>query len=255
MRAWWRSAITISRYWFCGQIVHFILHSENNRTQHTHSQNIANSQHGYWLSPGLDMHWAHHVFTISFVVHCISQIEVTTLPGHPGYSDGFICMGHTSFRKLQHLSFGVFSYRHLWKDAELKIINLCYLVILISEPLAHTQVYLRSHAADLLGPAFPRVLQLQSIQVPGVEQQKRSRTNEISSNTVGIWRIRAPQRIRLTGNMREFVLLQFSSRFCIEVVKVAKIKFDPAGCLLFDRPQMWSNTVVHNNVWRVTNIL
>lgn len=64
--------------------------------------------------------------------------------------------------------------------------SVCNLVILFSEPLAHTQVTRHSHAADFWSPAFPRVFQLQSTQVPREEQQQPSRTNEISSNTVGI---------------------------------------------------------------------
>lgn len=121
-----------------------------------------------------------------------------------------------------------------------------YLVILFSEPLAHTRVNWRSHAADCSGPALPRIFQLQSIQVPRVEQQPLSRTNEISSDTVGIWRMHSPKKLGYTRNKWKSALLFFFSRFCIKIAKVAKTKFDPPGCLLFDRPQMWSITGVHN---------
>lgn len=66
---------------------------------------------------------------------------------------------------------------------------------LVSELLAHTQVYLRFTCCLSQGLSTAKHTSSRSGATTALQD------NEISGNTVGIWRIRSPKELGFTGNM------------------------------------------------------
>lgn len=168
MRAWWRSGITITRYWFCGQIMYFIQAApswwKQQNTTHT---------------PAKHCHFPAWILVVPCIGYALGPSCVRYFfcgPLHfpnlgyntPRASRLFwwirVHVGHTPL-VLWSNDLQTLVTRYIIENRQ----SMCYLVIMFSEPLAHTQVNRRSHAAHCRGPAFPRVFQLQSIQVPRVE--------------------------------------------------------------------------------------